>query len=78
METQEEKLKLIHSRLVAHESIEMESEDSLLIVWYREFFGVNKEYLFQLNGKAIYGCKTKQIALKKIEHYLRLGFEFIE
>ena len=54
--------------------IEMETEDSMLTIRYRKFFGTEKEFHFELNCKAVYGCKTKKTALKKIKEFINKGF----
>lgn len=55
--------------------IELTTEDDLLIISFRKFFGTEKEFLFVLNAKAVGSCKTKKTALKKIEGFLQKGFE---
>ena len=63
--------------LKENESIEMETQDHLLTIWFKKFFGNEREFLFQLNGKAVSGCKTEKTALKKIQSFLNEGFEII-
>lgn len=55
--------------------VEMETEESLLTIWFRKFFGTEKEFHFQLNAKPVDGCKTKKTALKKIDEFINKGFE---
>lgn len=54
--------------------IEMETENDLLIIRFRKFFGSQKEFHFELNAKPVDGCKTKRTALRKIENYINIGF----
>lgn len=56
--------------------VEMETEESLLTIWFREFFGANKEFHFQLNAKPVDGCKTKKTALKKLTSLLIKGLSY--
>jgi ribosomal protein S8 len=53
----------------------MESQnDKMLNIYHRKFYGTEKEFLFELNAKAVYSCKTKTSALKKIQEYIDRGF----
>ncbi len=66
-------------KLLEHnEFVEMETEDSFLTIWFRKFFGTEKEFHFNLNAKAVDGCKTKRTALKKIDEFINKGFVLCE
>lgn len=60
--------------LEENEFVEMETQNDMLTIYFRKFFGTKKEYLFQLNAKAVDDCKTKKTANKKIEKYISRGF----
>ena len=58
-----------------NETIELCSESNIVCIFYRKFYGVNKEYHFQLNCIAKNGCKTDATALKAVQTYLDKGYE---
>jgi hypothetical protein len=64
----------ILSTLITDGFVEMETDDSLLEIKFRKFFGQKEEFLFILNAKAIFGCKAKKTALKKIDEFINIGF----
>jgi len=55
--------------------VEMETEDDMLTIYYRKFFSQKKTWLFEYNCKAVYDCKTKKTAIKKINEYINKGFK---
>ena len=65
---------LIFKKLAENEFVELETEDSLLTIYFRKFFSTEKSYLFELNAKAIDSCKTKKTAINKISNYIQKGF----
>ena len=54
--------------------VEMETIKDILTIRFRKFFGTQKEFNFELNCKAVDGCKTKKTALKKIQQFIDKGF----
>ena len=67
-------MKMLEEERVAN----LVSENDLLTIFYRPFFRKPKEFLFVLNGKPVFGCKTKKIARKKIEKILSGGFQLAD
>ena len=66
---------VILGKLDEEGEVELETEDSMLTIRFRKFFGTEKEYNFQLNAKAVDGCKSRSTATKKIEHWINQGFK---
>lgn len=60
------------------EIVELKSNESIVIIQFKEFFQPKKEFNFILNGKSFDGCKTKKTALKKITNFLNNGFSLVE
>lgn len=73
MNTQE-----ILNQLKKDGSIDLETESDMLAIWFRKFFGTRREFHFQLNCKAIKGCKTDKAAMKTINQFLNKGFKLCE
>ncbi len=65
-------------QLKKDESIELETEDSMLTIRHRKFFGTDKEFNFELNAKAVFGCKTDKAAKRKIEEFIAKRFKLTE
>ena len=59
------------------ESVDLETENDILTIWFRKFFGTKKEFHFELNCKPIKGCKTDKTALKVIDEFLNKGFKLV-
>lgn len=64
--------------LKQHGLVELETEESVLVIRFRKFFGVNKEFHFELNARAIDSCKTEKAALNRIESFIDRGFVLSE
>lgn len=58
--------------------VELETQESLLVIRFQKFFGVKKEFHFELNAKAVDSCKTEKSALNKIESFINRGFVLSE
>lgn len=64
--------------LVQNESVDLQTEDDVLTIWHKVFFKSKKEFVFQLNGKAVFGCTNKDAAIRKIDGFLNRGFKVME
>lgn len=58
--------------------VEMETEDSILTIRFRKFFGSEKEFHFELNAKGDDGRNTKKTALKKVRAFVDEGFKLVQ
>ena len=65
----------IMNLLESEELVEMETDREMLSISFRKFFGTEKEFLFILNCKPIFDCKTKKTAIKKIDSFIDKGFK---
>lgn len=60
--------------LTKGQSVEMYTDDDVLQIYKRAFYRSHHEFLFVLNGKAVYGCKQPRTAGKKVKSLIDRGF----
>lgn len=58
--------------------IEMSTETDMLIIWFRKFFRTEKEFLFELNCKAVKSLRSNKAAEKNIQNFIDNGFTINE
>ena len=58
--------------------VELENNDSIIVIRFRKFFGTDKSFNFELNCKPVFGCKGKATANKKITKLIASGFVLSE